>query len=164
MPRIVGDKPHRLPKTTADQWGVGCMLPRIRFDLPNGASYTCDTEYLAAEAILNHHRPLWPAVVIGPTALSPELLYAQCSFRYRPGDDNNYKEASGINNFLRTGRLVEFMREYNVASLLVLSQQLAGRFYDLHEPRIEDSLYVVGLHGSIVRYQPKKGFLRRLFG
>jgi hypothetical protein len=161
MPRrIVGDT-AQLPagKTTvADERGIGCMQEYISFSFPNGKSYLCKREKETAEAVLKENESLWPAVVIFPSGLTPEIVYAQCTFKYRSYDDHNYKEASGINNFLRKGRLVEFMREYNVASVIVGPPSLADSFYALDEPRIEESLFVIGPNGSAVRYrsEPKK--------
>jgi hypothetical protein len=106
---------------------------------------------------LARNKSLWPAIVIFPSGLAPEIVYAQCTFTYRPNDAHTYKEASGINNFLRKGRLVEFIREYNVASLMVRPKSLADSFYyALDEPRIEESLFVVEQNGSAVPYRSER--------
>lgn len=156
MPRrIIGDTP-KVPAeqaTIADERGIGCMLEVISFGFPDGKSYVCNKEKELADAVLARNRALWPAIVMFPLGLSADMIYAQCTFKYSPDTDHNYKEASGINNFLRKGRLVEFMREYNVASLLVGPQSLADSFYALDEPRIEESLFVITGAAAAIRYR-----------
>jgi hypothetical protein len=169
MPRrIIGDTPQ-LPAgkaTVADEGGIGCMQEYVSFSFPGGESYLCKKEKEFAEAILIKNKTLWPALVIFPSGLTPEIVYAQCTFKYRSDDDYTYKEASGINNFLRKGRLVEFMREYNVASVIVGPTSLAASFHALGEPRIEESLFVIGQNGTAVRYraEPKKARTRAARG
>jgi hypothetical protein len=144
MRRIIGDAPTSGdPQSLADERGIGCMQERIVFTLADGKSYVCEREKQLAEAILQNNKTLWPAVVFLTSGLSPELIYAQCTFPLRPNDSHNYKEASGLNNFLKRGAVLPFMREYNVSSLIVCSGSLADRLYRLDEPRIEESLFVV---------------------
>jgi hypothetical protein len=144
MRRIIGDGPKSdNQKSVADERGIGCMQEYIVFSFPDEKSYVCEREKKLADAILQKNKNLWPAVVFFASGLSPELIYAQCTFPLRPSDDYNYKEASGLNNFLRRDAVVPFMREYNVSSLIVCSGSLADGLYGLDEPRIEESLFVV---------------------
>jgi len=146
MFRMITQGFSRSPKgtdTVADQQAIGCAREYISFSFPDGGSYVCDKEKAIADLILDRNRPIWPAVVIFPSGLRSELLYAQCTFKSDPRHDHSYKEAGGINTFLAKGSVVEFLREYNVASLIVGPRSLADVFYRLNEPRIEESLFVI---------------------
>lgn len=138
--------------TVADQSAIGCGRKYISFTLDNG-SYFCDKEKAVAELILDRNICLWPAVVFLPTGIHPDLLYAQCSFKYAECHDFNYKEAGGINRFLAKGCVLEFMRDYSVASLIVVPRPLADGLYSLDEPRIEESLFVLDSNGRAVSYR-----------
>lgn len=123
--------------TIADEPGIGCYLDHIEFKLPGGKSHILDVEKKVASSILTRNPGLQPAMVIVPCRISADFLYAQCSF------DRGYKEASGINNFLRKNRIVNFMRKHSVASLITVTPTLAEALYSLNEPRIEESLFLV---------------------
>jgi hypothetical protein len=136
-------------KATAADWpGIGCYRPYISIGLPDGTSHLLDVEKDLATTILSQNRDLQPAMVLMPCRLSPALIYAQCSF------DGGYKEASGKNNFLRRGRIINYMRKHSVASLIAVTPELAGELYSLSEPRIEDSLYLfLGTDETPVLYE-----------
>jgi hypothetical protein len=159
MPRMITEGASRAPKETAtiaDERGIGCGKEYISFSFPEGGSYVCDKEKALAELILDRNQHLWPAVVIFPSGLRPQLLYAQCTFKYESFHEHNYKEAGGINNFLSKGCLLEFLREYNIASLIVAPWALADNFYSLDEPRIEESLFVIESDGgAVTRYKAR---------
>jgi hypothetical protein len=122
--------------TAADEPGIGCYKGHITFTLPDGTEHVLDAEKDLATTILSRNRNLQPAIVLMPCRLTPSLLYAQCSF------DRGYKEASGVNNFLRKGRIINYMRQHSVASLIAVTAQLAEALYLLNEPRIQESLYL----------------------
>jgi hypothetical protein len=162
MPRrIIGQVARKSGQSAvADEVGIGCMQEYISFQLGQGKNYLCDKEKNFADRALDKNSTLWPAVVIFPTGLHSDLIYAQCTFPLRPGDKYLYKEASGVNNFLRPGRLIEFIREYNVSSLMVSPTVLAGRFFSLKDPRIEESLFVLENDLRVVPYEAKLRVLR----
>jgi hypothetical protein len=154
MPRRIASecRETRDKAAASDIRGIGCGLELIEFSFPDGGSYVCSNEKASAEAILRKNKKLWPAVVIFPSGLTPELLYAQCTFKYAPHHHYNYKEASGINNFLRKGNLVEFMREYEVKSLIVGPAPLAAAFSRIGELRVDRSLFVIGPDARAIPY------------
>jgi hypothetical protein len=159
MPRMITEGASAAPKesaTVADQRAIGCGQEYISFTFPDGGNYLCDKEKKFAEVVLNRNQELWPAVAIFPTGLATELLYAQCSFKYTASHNHKYKEAAGIKKFLSKGCVVEFLREYNVNSLIVGPRALADVFYALDEPRIEESLFIIDSEaGAVTRYRSR---------
>lgn len=149
MSRIVTPIPDPAGETTLeDERGIGCWLDYIEFRLPDGKSYILDVEKEFATRVLGHCGAILPSVVLMPCRLTA-LLYAHCSF------NGDYKEASGVNNFLREGRIVNYMRMHKVASLVAVTPALAEALYALAEPRIEESLYLVlDPDKAPLRYEP----------
>jgi hypothetical protein len=156
-----GAEPTKGQTSVSYQRAIGCAKENISFSFLDGGSYVCTKEKAIAELILNRNKNLWPAMIIFPTGLATELLYAQCTFKLDSRHDYTYKEAAGINKFLSKGCVLEFLREYNVASVIIAPRSLADAFYALNEPRIEESLFVVKSDaGELARYElrPLKTF------
>jgi len=157
MPRMMTQGaaiPAEQIRNIADQRALGCRREMIGFNFPDQTSYMCEREKRFAEAVLERNQSSWPAFVMFPTNLSPELIYAQCSFKHTLGDDYNYKETAGIHVFLAAGgSLSAFIAEYGVVALFVGPQALADSVYALDEPLVQHVLYALDINsGAVKRY------------
>jgi hypothetical protein len=77
MPRIIGDAANSAERSDsiADFRGLGCNVGTIKFDLGDGKQYVFDQEKRSAELLLKNNAALFPAVVMLPSGLSPELIF-----------------------------------------------------------------------------------------